>query len=95
MTVDHYPIYKAIVEDVSAPVEYHYKLKKGTNIIEEKFTRICDDSETLNEYFDRSITLKKLPLLPKVYETSDKFNKSKLYDGNILQLIILNSIYII
>jgi len=89
MTVDHYPIYKAIVEDVSAPVEYHYKLKKGTNIIEEKFTRICDDSETLNEYFDRSITLKKLPLLPKVYETSDKFNKSKLYDDNYVSTIII------
>ena len=82
MIVDQYPIYKVVVNEVSAPIEYHYKITKGKNVLEENFTRTCVESETLNEFFDRSITLKKLPLLPKVYETSENFNKSKLYDGN-------------
>jgi len=91
MTSEEYPIFKVVVNDVSAPVEYHYKLNDGTNMLEESFTRKCEQSETLNDFFDRSITYKKLPLLPKVYETSKNFKKSKLYDDNYISTIIINA----
>jgi len=91
MTLDNYPIYKVTVPDVSAPVEYHYILNNGAEIIEESQTRTTDLPETLNDFFGRSITLKKLPLLPKVYETLNTIKKSKLYDDNYVSTVIINA----
>ncbi|ORX84240.1 hypothetical protein BCR32DRAFT_291466 [Anaeromyces robustus] len=91
MTTENYPIFKAVVSDVSAPVDYHYKLNDGVTITEESFTRHCEQSETLNDFFDRSITYSKLPLLPKVYETSPNYKKSKLFDDNYVSTLIINA----
>lgn len=91
MTLDEYPVYKVTVPEVSAPVEYHYILKNDADIIEESQTRTTELPETLNDFFGRSITLKKLPLLPKVYETPNTIKKSKLYDDNYVSTVIINA----
>jgi len=75
-----YPIYRAVI-DVDAPVKYHYSLKTGSKTEEESFTRQVSKSETLNEFFNRAYTVKKHPLLPKVYESPSTIKQSKLYDG--------------
>jgi len=91
MTLDVYPVYKTVVDNISLPVNYHYKIINDNEIKEESFSRTCQSSETLNEFFDRSITYKKLPLLPKVYETYSTFKKSKLFDDNFVSTIIINA----
>jgi len=77
-----YPIYQVVL-DVNPPVQYHYSLENGSKSEEEGFTREVTKTETLNEFFNRSYTVKKHPLLPKAYETPSTFQQSKLYDGNI------------
>jgi len=83
MTELDYPVYQAVV-DVNTPVEYHYSLKSSSKTEEESFTRKATSSETLIEFFGRSITVKKHPLLPKIYETPSTIKQSKLYDGNLI-----------
>jgi len=77
MKVEEYPIYSVTVDDVNPPVQYHYVL--GSE--EEKFTRTTDSDTTLNDFFNRSVTVKKHPLLPMAYEVLPTLKKSKLYDG--------------
>jgi len=91
MTVDVYPVYKVVVNEISAPVDYHYKITNGEEIQEESFVRNSKSSETLNDFFNRSITYKKLPLLPKVYETYPTFKKSKLFDDNFVSTIVIKA----
>jgi len=78
MKVEEYPVYSVTVDAVNAPVKYHYIL--GSE--EEKFTRTTENDTTLNEFFNRKITVKKHPLLPKAFETIPTLKKSKLFDGN-------------
>jgi len=77
MNVEEYPVYSVTIDDVYAPVKYHYILGKE----EEKFTRIVDSDSTLNEFFNREVTIKKHPLLPNAFETLSTLKKSKLFDG--------------
>jgi len=88
MTLLEYPIYQATV-NVNAPVEYHYSLKTGSKTEEESFTRKATSGETLNEFFNRSYTVKKHPLLPKVYETPSTVKQSKLYDDTQIATILV------
>jgi len=77
MNVEEYPVYNVTVNDVDVGVTYHYALGKE----EEKFTRTADSDTTLNEFFNRKITVKKHPLLPMAYEPLPTLKKSKLFDG--------------
>ncbi|ORY24599.1 hypothetical protein LY90DRAFT_514490 [Neocallimastix californiae] len=83
--------YISVKAEVVAPIEYHYKITNGNEIKEEQFTGTSKSSETFNDFFDRSITYKKLPLLPKVYETYSTFKKSKLYDDNFVSSLLINA----
>jgi spore coat protein CotH len=91
MTVVDYPIYSVKVPEVSPPVQYHYKLNNGVEVVEESQERTTELSETLNDFFNRSITITKLPLLPKVYETPNTIKKSKLYDDNYVSTVIIKA----
>jgi len=88
MTELDYPVYQAVV-DVNTPVEYHYSLKTSSKTEEEKFTIKATSSETLIEFFDRSITVKKHPLLPKIYETPSTVKQSKLYDDTQVATVLI------
>jgi len=90
MKLLEYPVYQAVV-NVNAPVKYHYSLTVNGKTQEEKFTREAKTSETLNEFFDRSITVKEHPLLPKIYETPSTVKQSKLYDDKHVGTIIINA----
>ncbi|ORX85849.1 coth-domain-containing protein [Anaeromyces robustus] len=85
MKVEEYPIYSVTVNDVNAPVEYHYIL--GSE--EEKFTRTADSDTTLNDFFNRSVTVKKHPLFPMAYETYSTLKKSKLYDDTFVATFLI------
>ncbi len=76
MNLDVYPVYKVTVK-VNPPVKYYYIL----NGIEESFDRETN-GDTLIDFFDRKITVKKHPLLPLAFNESPLQKKSKLYDGN-------------
>ena len=76
MEVEQYPVY-SVTLDISTPVKYHYALGGK----EESFTRTLSGKSTLNEFFDRPITVKKHPGLPKAFETFSTLKMSKLYDG--------------
>jgi len=75
MNVEQYPVY-TVTLNVSAPVNYHYALGDK----EESFTRTVDGDTTLNEFFDRPVTILNHPLLPRAYEAYTT-KMSKLYDG--------------
>jgi len=77
MTVEEYPVYSVTLKNVNAPVNYHYFL----NNEEESFTRTLKNETTLNEFFNRKITVKEHPLLPMAFESLPTLKKSKLYDG--------------
>jgi len=85
-----YPVYQAEI-NVNAPVKYHYSLNINGKTQEEKFTRQAKTSETLNEFFDRSVTVKQHPLLPKVYETPSSVKQSKLYDDKHVGTFIIRA----
>jgi len=86
MQLDEYPVYNVTV-NVNPPVTYHYIL----NNKEESFERtLKKGNETLNEFFDRSITVKYHPLLPKAYEPYETYKDSKLYDDTHVATIIIN-----
>jgi spore coat protein CotH len=85
MNVEEYPVYSVTINDVYAPVKYHYIIGKE----EEKFTRIVDSDSTLNEFFNREVTVKKHPLLPKAFETLSTLKKSKLFDDTHIDTIVL------
>eukprot|EP00833_Pecoramyces_ruminatium_P001418 jgi/Orpsp1_1/1175450/evm.model.c7180000053950.1 len=87
MSVEEYPVYSVTVDDVNAPIEYHYKLGKE----EEKFTRTAQSDTTLNEYFNREITIKQHPLLPMAYETLPTIKKSKLFDDTFIGTILIDA----
>jgi len=79
MELEQYPIYSVTLNHVNSPVKYHYVL--GSE--EESFTRSVESGveTTLNEFFNRSVTVKNHPLLPQAFPTFPTLKKSKLFDG--------------
>ncbi|OUM64121.1 hypothetical protein PIROE2DRAFT_9228, partial [Piromyces sp. E2] len=76
MAVDEYPVYNVTV-DVNTPVTYRYVLDGKT----ESFDRTLETgTETLNEFYDRTVTVKYHPELPKAFESYPTMKNSKLYD---------------
>jgi len=90
MKVEQYPVYSVTV-NINAPVSYHYVL--GSE--EESFTRTLSSGiTTLNEFFNRKVTVKKHPELPLAYENFSTLKKSKLFDGKFIYIYnILNKEY--
>lgn len=87
MKVEQYPVYTTTV-NVNAPVKYHYIL--GSE--EESFTRtLSSGSSTLNEFFNRKVTVKKHPELPKAFETFSTLKKSKLFDDTHVATILIEA----
>ena len=77
MEVDEYPVYNVTL-NVNTPVTYRYELDGK----EESFDRTLETGiETLNEFYNRTITVKYHPELPKAYESNPTMKNSKLYDG--------------
>ncbi|KAG4087051.1 hypothetical protein H8356DRAFT_1059070 [Neocallimastix lanati (nom. inval.)] len=87
MTVEEYPVYSVTLKNVNAPVNYHYFL----NNEEESFTRTLKNETTLNEFFNRKITVKEHPLLPMAFESLPTLKKSKLYDDTHIATILVEA----
>jgi len=87
MNVEEYPVYNVTINEVDAGVKYHYALGKE----EEKFTRTADSETTLNEFFNRQITVKKHPLLPMAYEQLSTLKKSKLFDDTSIGTFVVEA----
>jgi len=86
MTLDEYPLYKVDVDVDSFPVNYNYIVDSET----EQFTRTREkDDVPLNEFFNRKITLKKHPELPRAYKAFEYFEPSKLYDDRFVATIVV------
>jgi len=88
MEVKEYPVYQVKVKSAKAPVHYCYSIDySGTDysskgVVREQIDRVLNSGdETLNEFFDRSITVKEHPALPKAYPSFERYSPSKLYDG--------------
>ncbi len=83
MKEEQYPVYSVTLNNVNAPVNYHYALDNS----EETFTRTVNSDSTLNEFFNRKYTVKEHPLLPKAFDPFPTLKKSKLFDGKLLYKI--------
>jgi len=96
MKVSEFPLYKATV-NVNPPVNYFYSVdyadtnEKSKGIVQEKFTRECKEKETLNEFFERPITTKTHPALPRAYEPYLSYSASKLYDDTHVATVLINA----
>jgi len=92
MSLDKYPLYKVNVDIKNFPVNYNYIIDYGNNEKEEEaFVRQrLEDDESLNEFFNRTITVKKHPELPRAYEAFPYFEQSKLYDDTFVATFIVN-----
>ena len=81
MKLVQYPVYSVTLDNINTPVEYHYKL--GSE--EESFNRnLLSGNSTLNDFFNRSVTVKKHPLFPQAFPSFPTLKKSKLFDGIII-----------
>ena len=96
MEVHEFPVYKVKV-NVDPPVQYFYSIdysktnEPDKGIVQEEFDRVLESGEeTLNEFFNRRITVKTHPTLPKAYEKYDKFSPSKLFDDTSIATVIIN-----
>jgi len=96
MEVHEFPVYKAKVK-VKTPVKYFYSVDySGTNesykgTVQENFDRNLESGEeTLNEFFERKITTKTHPALPKAYEAYENYNPSKLFDDTHVATVLIN-----
>jgi len=85
MNVEQYPVY-TVTLNVSAPVNYHYALGDK----EESFIRTVDGDTTLNEFFDRPVTILNHPLLPRAYEAYTT-KMSKLYDDTFIATVLIDA----
>jgi len=85
------PLYKVKVDVSSYPVEYKYIIDYGNGQVEEEqFTRQRNEGEkALNDFFNRSITVKEHPLLPRAYEPFEYFEPSRLYDDTHVATILI------
>jgi len=91
MTMEYYPLFKAETEVTSFPVQYNYSIDYGDGKIQqEEFTRKREQNEdSLNEFFDRQVTILNHPRLPRAYKELDTLELSKLYDDNYVATIIV------
>eukprot|EP00833_Pecoramyces_ruminatium_P002993 jgi/Orpsp1_1/1177025/evm.model.c7180000059879.2 len=87
MTVEEYPVYSVTVNDANPSDKYYYVV--GSD--KEKFTRTVESDTTLNEFFNRTITVKQHPLLPMAYEQLPTLKKSKLYDDTFIATILIEA----
>jgi len=101
MNAEHYPLY-SVTADVDLPVNYNYMVDYGNGESEtEEFLRKREkNDETLNEFFNRSVTVVDHPELPRAYEAFPYSTSSKLYDDSHVATIVvscdpneLNSLY--
>ncbi|ORY55355.1 hypothetical protein LY90DRAFT_455450 [Neocallimastix californiae] len=92
MKLDKYPLYKVNIDIDTFPVHYNYIVKydDDDNTEAEEFVRIRNQNdESLNEFFNRSITVKEHPELPRAYDAFPYFKQSKLYDDNFVATLIV------
>jgi len=96
MEVKEYPVYQVKVKSAKAPVHYCYSIDySGTDysskgVVREQIDRVLNSGdETLNEFFDRSITVKEHPALPKAYPSFERYSPSKLYDDTHVATVII------
>jgi len=91
MEAGEYPQYKVKVNVDSFPVQYNYIVATdANNAVSEQFVRTRQkDEKALNEFFNRSLTVKKHPELPRAYEAFPYFEQSKLYDDSFVSTIIV------
>ncbi|OUM57236.1 hypothetical protein PIROE2DRAFT_48887, partial [Piromyces sp. E2] len=86
MKVEKGPLYTLTLDNVNAPVDYHYGIKNN----EEAFTRTLNKGDsTLNEFLNRSVTVMKHPLLPMAFESLSTLKKSKLYDDTFVSTLYI------
>jgi len=88
---DNAPLYKVKVDIEKYPVEYKYIMDYGDGKAEEEqFTRVRNEGEkALNEFFNRSVTVKEHPLLPRAFEAFEYYAPSKLYDDTHVGTVII------
>jgi len=91
MAADEYPLYKVKVNVDAFPVNYNYIVTlDANNAVSEQFQRTRQkDEKALNEFFNRSVTIKKHPELPRAYEAFPFFEQSKLYDDSFVSTIVV------
>ncbi|OUM68310.1 hypothetical protein PIROE2DRAFT_68720 [Piromyces sp. E2] len=96
MDVHEFPVFKTTVK-VKAPVKYFYSIDySNTNeshlgVQQEQFERELESGEeTLNEFFNRKITVKEHPALPRAYDKYPKYNPSKLFDDTHVATVLIN-----
>lgn len=87
MKEEQYPVYSLTLNSLVAPIKYHY----GIDNKEESFTRTLNSESTLNEFFNRKVTVKEHPLLPKAFETFPTLKKSQLYDDRFISTILVEA----
>ncbi|ORX77032.1 hypothetical protein BCR32DRAFT_295874 [Anaeromyces robustus] len=87
MKEQQYPVYSVTLNNVNAPVKYHYALGNT----EESFTRTLNSVSTLNEFFNRKYTIKEHPLLPKAFESFKTLKKSTLYDDRFIGTFLIEA----
>lgn len=91
-----FPVYEVEV-DKNAPLSYHYKIDytgtklEAQGVEEESITRKLEKGKetTLNEYFNRAITVKTHPKLPRAYQAYPGYSASKLYDDTHVSTVML------
>ncbi|ORX55498.1 hypothetical protein BCR36DRAFT_581504 [Piromyces finnis] len=96
MEVHEFPLYKVKV-NVDPPVKYYYSLdfagtnEEGRGVENEQFEReLQSGKETLNEFFNRKITVKEHPALPKAYDKYEMYIPSKLFDDTHVATVLIN-----
>jgi len=90
MTLDEYPVYKAKVDVSGFPVKYNYVIDGEAETINPRERN--QDDESLNEFFNRSITKLEHPKLPKAYESFEGFKTSRLYDDTFVDTVIVKNV---
>lgn len=90
MTLKEYPLFKTEI-DVDLPVDYNYGIVYADgNADQESFTRNRKKGEdSLNEFYDRQVTVVKHPLLPKAFKSFEYYKPSKLFDDTHVDTIII------
>ena len=85
------PLYKVKVDIDSFPVKYNYIVDIGNGNAEaEQFERVRNEGEkALNDFFNRSITVKEHPKLPRAFEPFEYYVPSKLYDDTHVATVLV------
>jgi len=88
MSAGEYPLYVAEVDVDSFPVTYNYSVDGET----EKFERKREKgAESLNEFFERQLTIVEHPKLPRAFKAFELAKPSKLYDDQYVGTVIVKT----